>query len=108
MDRQEALEELRDEYVGKDRYLVDIVNEIYNDHEQEIAELRQEFQAKISEINLEHDRKVDDIKRMRDIQRESVTDGYMQGLYNGLEFALSIVESREPIFLDADVYKDKR
>ena len=28
-------------------------------------------------------------------------DPYMQGLYNGLEFALSIMEKREPQFRDA-------
>ena len=28
-------------------------------------------------------------------------DGYMHGMYNGMEFILSIIEEREPVFLDA-------
>jgi hypothetical protein len=49
-------------------------------------------------------KQIDDLKNMVDVQG---TDGnwnydpYMQGLYNGLEFALSIMESREPNFRSA-------
>lgn len=49
-------------------------------------------------------RQIDNLKNMVDVQG---TDGnwnydpYMQGLYNGLEFALSIMEKREPKFKSA-------
>jgi hypothetical protein len=49
-------------------------------------------------------KQIDDLKNMVDVKG---TDGnwnydpYMQGLYNGLEFALSIMESREPNFMSA-------
>lgn len=52
-------------------------------------------------------KQIDDLKNMVDVQG---TDGnwnydpYMQGLYNGLEFALSIMESREPNFRSAPFY----
>jgi len=41
---------------------------------------------------------------MRDVQGYDGNwnyDPYMQGLYNGLEFALSLLEVREPQFKDA-------
>lgn len=37
-----------------------------------------------------------EIKRLRDLQSDSVVDEYMTGLYNGLELALSVLEDREP------------
>ena len=37
-----------------------------------------------------------EVKRLRDLQRDSVIDEYMAGLYNGLELALSVLEEREP------------
>lgn len=37
-----------------------------------------------------------EIKRLRDLQSDSITDEYMAGLYNGLELALSALEDREP------------
>lgn len=37
-----------------------------------------------------------EIKRLRDLQSDSVVDEYMAGLYNGLELALSVLEDREP------------
>lgn len=40
-----------------------------------------------------------EIKRLRDLQRDSVIDEYMAGLYNGLELALSILEEREAEFV---------
>lgn len=45
-----------------------------------------------------------DIKHMRDVQGQDGNwnfDPYMHGLYNGIEFALSILETREPKFKDA-------
>lgn len=47
---------------------------------------------------------IGDLRHMRDVQG---TDGnwnfdpYMHGLYNGLEFALAIMEKREPNFKNA-------
>lgn len=40
-----------------------------------------------------------EIKRLRDLQRDSIIDEYMAGLYNGLELALSILEEREAEFV---------
>lgn len=40
-----------------------------------------------------------EIKRLRDLQRDSIIDEYMAGLYNGLELALSILEEREVEFV---------
>ena len=37
-----------------------------------------------------------EVKRLRDLQRDSIVDEYMAGLYNGLELALSALEEREP------------
>jgi hypothetical protein len=47
---------------------------------------------------------IEDVKRMRDAQGMNGNwnfDPYMHGLYNGLEFAVSILENREPAFRDA-------
>ena len=40
-----------------------------------------------------------EIKRLRDLQRDSIIDEYMAGLYNGLELALSVLEEREAEFV---------
>jgi hypothetical protein len=47
---------------------------------------------------------IEDLRHMVEAQGRDGTwnyDPYMQGLYNGLEFALSIMEKREPQFRDA-------
>ena len=47
---------------------------------------------------------IEDVKHMRDVQGMNGNwnfDPYMHGLYNGIEFALSILEKREPAFRDA-------
>lgn len=47
--------------------------------------------------------KTKQVKDIRDLQKQSFeksTDDYMVGLYNGLEMATAILESREPVFLD--------
>jgi hypothetical protein len=47
---------------------------------------------------------IDDVRNMVDAQGQNGCwnfDPYMHGLYNGLEFALSILEKREPKFRDA-------
>ena len=37
-----------------------------------------------------------EIKSLRDLQRENINSDYSCGLYNGLEIALAVIESREP------------
>jgi hypothetical protein len=47
---------------------------------------------------------IGDVRHMLDVQGQHGNwdcDPYMHGLYNGIEFALSIVERREPKFRDA-------
>ncbi len=47
---------------------------------------------------------IDSVRQMRDVQGMDGTwncDPYMHGLYNGLEFAVSLLEQREPQFKDA-------
>ena len=47
---------------------------------------------------------IDSVRQMRDVQGIDGTwncDPYMHGLYNGLEFAVSLLEQREPQFKDA-------
>lgn len=47
---------------------------------------------------------IDSVKEMRDVQGMNGNwnfDPYMQGLYNGLEFAVALLEKREPVFKDA-------
>lgn len=46
-------------------------------------------------------KRVKELKRIRELQRQALetdTDDYMVGLYNGLEFAVAIMEDREPVF----------
>lgn len=47
---------------------------------------------------------IDLVREMRDVQGQNGNwnfDPYMQGLYNGLEFAVSLLEKREPKFKSA-------
>ena len=49
-------------------------------------------------------KRVDKVREMVEVQGKNGSwnfDPYMQGLYNGLEFALSLMENREPIFRSA-------
>lgn len=46
-------------------------------------------------------RKVKELKKVHRIQKQTIetnADDYMVGLYNGLEMAVAILESREPVF----------
>lgn len=50
------------------------------------------------------DERIESVRHMRDVQGYDGNwnyDPYMQGLYNGLEFALSLLEVRQPEFKDA-------
>jgi len=40
-----------------------------------------------------------EVRKLRDIQRASVDDEYMRGLYNGLELVLAVLEARDPEYL---------
>jgi hypothetical protein len=57
--------------------------------------------AKWNDTKPDHSKLIADVRQMRDVQGQDGNwdfDPYMQGLYNGLEFALSILERREPVF----------
>jgi hypothetical protein len=50
------------------------------------------------------DERIESVRHMRNVQGYDGNwnyDPYMQGLYNGLEFALSLLEVRQPEFKDA-------
>lgn len=50
------------------------------------------------------DKLIGDVRHMLDVQGQTGNwdfDPYMHGLYNGIEFALSILEKREPKFKSA-------
>lgn len=49
-------------------------------------------------------KKIDSLLNLREIQGSDGNwnyDPYMQGLYNGIELSLSVIEDREPIFKEA-------
>lgn len=41
--------------------------------------------------------KIKELKRLRDLQKDSIGSEYACGLHNGLELAISVLEGREPI-----------
>jgi hypothetical protein len=56
------------------------------------------------ETKNELEKLVNTVREMRDVQGMNGNwnyDPYMQGLYNGLEFAVSLLEKRSPEFKDA-------
>lgn len=42
--------------------------------------------------------KIKEIKRLKLVQEQKISDDYTVGIYNGLELALSVLEKREPDF----------
>lgn len=42
--------------------------------------------------------KIKEIKRLKLVQEQKISDDYTLGIYNGLELALSVLEKREPDF----------
>lgn len=42
--------------------------------------------------------KIKEIKRLKLVQEQKISDDYTVGVYNGLELALSVLEKREPDF----------
>lgn len=45
-----------------------------------------------------HKERLKNIKEIKNVQKKNLTDDYMVGLYNGMEFALAIMENREPVY----------
>ena len=52
--------------------------------------------------------RIRDLKQVCESHRLSITDSYEQGMYNGLELALSIVENRVPVFAGKTVDRKGR
>lgn len=55
-------------------------------------------------IDIMNEAKLEKLNEMLDLQGSNGNwncDPYMHGLYNGMEFMLSMVEEREPVFRDA-------
>jgi hypothetical protein len=49
-------------------------------------------------------KKLEEAKKMRDVQGQDGNwnyDPYMQGLYNGMEFVISVMEDRAPVYKKA-------
>lgn len=42
--------------------------------------------------------KTDEIRRIKQMQEQNITDEYTVGIYNGIEMCLAIMENREPEF----------
>jgi hypothetical protein len=40
------------------------------------------------------------LKEMKAVQAQNLTDGYMIGMYNGMEYCISLIEEREPEYVD--------
>ena len=51
------------------------------------------FEDKLAEAN-----------QMLEVQRVQGLDNYMHGMFNGMEFIISIMEEREPNFLEFNEY----
>ena len=75
-----------------------------------IVEEQQRMAKRIAELEAQPeqepvvDERIKSVRHMRDVQGYDGNwnyDPYMQGLYNGLEFALSLLEVRQPEFKDA-------
>lgn len=46
------------------------------------------------------EKRIEEIKELLRIQKQSLKDNYMIGLYNGLELAVAILEDRKPSYQD--------
>lgn len=51
---------------------------------------------RVQEFGDEKAEAIDTLKDMIEVQSASIIDDYMRGLYNGMEFARSILEGDEP------------
>lgn len=64
------------------------------------------FKSALKRLKAQQFMPIERLKELRDLQGEPGNwnyDPYMQGLYNGLELALSIFEDREPEYKDAPI-----
>lgn len=43
-------------------------------------------------------KKLEQIKTLKNVQENNLEDNYMVGLYNGMELAVSILEDRKPVY----------
>ena len=50
--------------------------------------------------------RIEKLKEMQQVQHDNITDDYMQGLYNGIEYALTFFTCKEPDFIDIKGVKD--
>ena len=51
-------------------------------------------------MELDTEEKLAKAKEMLSIQADSIVDDYMLGMFNGMEFMLSLMEEREPKYKD--------
>lgn len=52
--------------------------------------------------NKQFDEKLKTAKYILGIQRQSITNEYMCGFYNGMELIIALFESREPKYIDIE------
>lgn len=43
-------------------------------------------------------KKLEEIKTLKNVQENNLEDDYMVGLYNGMELAIAILENRKPVY----------
>lgn len=43
-------------------------------------------------------KKLEQIKTLKNVQENNLEDNYMVGLYNGMELAVAILEDRKPVY----------
>ena len=46
-----------------------------------------------------YEKRLDDIRKLKETQRQAVIDKYSCGIYNGMELVIAIMEDREPVYL---------
>lgn len=51
--------------------------------------------------------KVEELKNLRNVQKNCIYDGYTLGMYNSFELALAMFENRDPILLGYSDIKKK-
>ena len=54
-------------------------------------------------------RKISELKNLLEIQGQDGNwnaDDYMQGMYNGMELVMAVIEDREPVFRGRDAKND--
>ena len=46
-----------------------------------------------------YEKRLEDVKKLKETQRQAVIDKYSCGMYNGMELVIAIMEDREPVYL---------